>query len=97
MSDQPETIVIIGGGPAGASAATFTARAGLTTVVIDADKGMTRRAWSGTTSGSPRASPDQNWSTTAAPKPSGRVPSGSRARLNRWKGRRRVHRPHRCW
>ena len=45
MSDQPETIVIIGGGPAGASAATFTARAGLTTVVIDADKGMTRRAW----------------------------------------------------
>ena len=47
MSDQPETIVIIGGGPAGASAATFTARAGLTTVVIDADKGMTRRAWVG--------------------------------------------------
>jgi thioredoxin reductase (NADPH) len=47
MSDQPATIVIIGGGPAGASAATFTARAGLTTVVIDADKGMTRRAWVG--------------------------------------------------
>jgi thioredoxin reductase len=37
-------IVIIGGGPAGASAAVFAARAGLTTVVIDADKGMTRRA-----------------------------------------------------
>jgi thioredoxin reductase (NADPH) len=47
MSDQPETVVIIGGGPAGASAATFTARAGLSTVVIDADKGMTRRAWVG--------------------------------------------------
>ena len=27
------------------SAATFTARAGLNTVVVDADKGMTRRAW----------------------------------------------------
>ena len=37
-------VVIIGGGPAGASAAVFTARAGLTTVVIDADKGITRRA-----------------------------------------------------
>jgi thioredoxin reductase (NADPH) len=37
-------VVIVGGGPAGASAATFTARAGLRTVVIDADKGMTRRA-----------------------------------------------------
>jgi len=47
MSDQPEAIVIIGGGPAGASAATFTARADLMTVVIDADKGMTRRAWVG--------------------------------------------------
>jgi thioredoxin reductase len=45
MSDQPDNVVIIGGGPAGASAATFTARAGLPTVVIDADKGMTRRAW----------------------------------------------------
>ena len=45
MSDQPSSVVIIGGGPAGASAAIFTARAGLPTVVIDADKGMTRRAW----------------------------------------------------
>ncbi|HEX7131701.1 MAG TPA: FAD-dependent oxidoreductase [Iamia sp.] len=44
MSDEQTDVVIIGGGPAGASAATFTARAGLTTVVIDADKGMTRRA-----------------------------------------------------
>jgi len=40
MSD----VLIIGGGPAGASAATFTARAGLSTIVIDDDKGMTRRA-----------------------------------------------------
>jgi thioredoxin reductase (NADPH) len=44
-TDQPRSIVIIGGGPAGASAAIFTARAGVPTVVIDADKGMTRRAW----------------------------------------------------
>jgi thioredoxin reductase len=45
MSDQPSSVVVIGGGPAGASAAIFTARAELPTVVIDADKGMTRRAW----------------------------------------------------
>jgi thioredoxin reductase len=37
-------VAIVGGGPAGASAATFTARAGLQTVIIDADTGMTRRA-----------------------------------------------------
>lgn len=37
-------LVIIGGGPAGASAAVFAARAGLSTVVVDADKGVTRRA-----------------------------------------------------
>lgn len=37
-------LLIIGGGPAGASAAVFAARAGLNTVVIDNDKGMTRRA-----------------------------------------------------
>jgi thioredoxin reductase (NADPH) len=37
-------VAIVGGGPAGASAATFTARAGLETVLIDADTGMTRRA-----------------------------------------------------
>lgn len=45
MTDQPSSVVIIGGGPAGASAAIFTARAEFATVVIDADKGMTRRAW----------------------------------------------------
>jgi len=44
MATQSFDVVIIGGGPAGASAATFTARAGLTTAVIDADKGITRRA-----------------------------------------------------
>ena len=32
-------VAIVGGGPAGASAATFTARAGLQTIVIDADAG----------------------------------------------------------
>jgi thioredoxin reductase (NADPH) len=37
-------VAIVGGGPAGASAATFTARARLQTVLIDADAGMTRRA-----------------------------------------------------
>lgn len=37
-------VAIVGGGPAGASAATFTARAGLQTLLIDADQGMTRRA-----------------------------------------------------
>lgn len=38
-------IAIIGAGPAGASAAIFTAKAGKKTVVIDNDKGVTRRAW----------------------------------------------------
>jgi thioredoxin reductase len=37
-------LAIVGGGPAGASAATFASRAGLQTIVLDADKGMTRRA-----------------------------------------------------
>jgi thioredoxin reductase (NADPH) len=38
-------IVIIGAGPAGSSAALFAAKAGKKTVVIDSDKGMTKRAW----------------------------------------------------
>jgi thioredoxin reductase len=37
-------VAVVGGGPAGASAATFTARAGLQTLLVDADQGMTRRA-----------------------------------------------------
>jgi thioredoxin reductase len=37
-------LAIVGGGSAGASAATFTGHAGLQTVVLDGDKGMTRRA-----------------------------------------------------
>ena len=37
-------LAIVGGGSAGASAATFAGRAGLQTVVVDGDKGMTRRA-----------------------------------------------------
>jgi thioredoxin reductase (NADPH) len=37
-------LAIVGGGSAGASAATFAGRAGLQTIVVDGDKGMTRRA-----------------------------------------------------
>jgi len=37
-------LVIVGSGPAGASAATFAGHAGLQTVVLDIDRGMTRRA-----------------------------------------------------
>lgn len=38
-------IAIIGAGPAGASAALFTARAKKGTILFDSDQGMTRRAW----------------------------------------------------
>lgn len=38
-------IAIIGAGPAGASAGIFAAKAGKKTLVLDNDKGMTRRAW----------------------------------------------------
>jgi thioredoxin reductase len=38
-------IAIIGAGPAGASAAIFTAKAGKKTLLIDNDKSMTKRAW----------------------------------------------------
>lgn len=38
-------VAIIGAGPAGASAALFTAKAGKKTLLIDNDKGMTRRGW----------------------------------------------------
>jgi len=44
MSDETQDVAIIGGGPAGASAAIFAARAGLRVVVVDADRGITRRA-----------------------------------------------------
>lgn len=37
--------IIIGGGPAGASAAVFLARAKQSTLVVDADQGITRMAW----------------------------------------------------
>ncbi|MBD2847148.1 FAD-dependent monooxygenase [Paenibacillus sp. IB182496] len=38
-------VIIIGAGPAGASAALFTAKAGKETVVIDSDQSITKRAW----------------------------------------------------
>lgn len=38
-------VVIVGAGPAGGSAALFTAKAGKKTLVIDNDKGVTKRAW----------------------------------------------------
>jgi thioredoxin reductase (NADPH) len=38
-------VVIVGAGPAGASAAIFTAKAGKSTLVIDNDKSVTKRAW----------------------------------------------------
>ncbi|QQE73652.1 FAD-dependent oxidoreductase [Brevibacillus composti] len=38
-------IAIIGAGPAGASAALFAAKAGKSTLLVDSDKGMTKRAW----------------------------------------------------
>lgn len=38
-------ILIIGAGPAGGSAAVFAAKSGKKTLVIDNDKGVTKRAW----------------------------------------------------
>ena len=38
-------VAIIGGGPAGASAALFTAKAGKKTLVVDNNQSVTRRAW----------------------------------------------------
>ncbi|GGE39801.1 thioredoxin reductase [Pullulanibacillus camelliae] len=38
-------VVIIGGGPAGQSAALFTSKAGKATLIIDDAKGLTQKAW----------------------------------------------------
>jgi len=38
-------IIVVGSGPAGASAAIFTAKAGKKTLIIDNDKSVTKRAW----------------------------------------------------
>lgn len=38
-------VIIIGAGPAGGSAALFTAKAGKKTLIIDNDKSITKRAW----------------------------------------------------
>lgn len=38
-------VAVVGGGVAGGSAAIFLAKAGLKTLVVDNDKGQTRRAW----------------------------------------------------
>ncbi|WP_449619609.1 FAD-dependent oxidoreductase [Robertmurraya sp. Marseille-Q9965] len=38
-------VVIVGAGPAGASAGIFTAKAGKKTLILDNDKSVTKRAW----------------------------------------------------
>ena len=38
-------IIIVGAGPAGASAALYTAKAGKKTLLIDSDQSVTKRAW----------------------------------------------------
>lgn len=38
-------IAVVGGGPAGASAAIFSAKAGMRTLLLDNDRSVTRRAW----------------------------------------------------
>lgn len=38
-------VIIVGAGPAGGSAALFTAKAGKRTLIVDNDKGVTKRAW----------------------------------------------------
>lgn len=42
---QQADVVIIGGGPAGASAATFIAKAGYRVIVIDNGQSITKKAW----------------------------------------------------
>ncbi|HET7579996.1 MAG TPA: FAD-dependent oxidoreductase [Bacillales bacterium] len=38
-------VIIVGGGPAGQSAAIFTSKAGKNTLILDDEKGLTQRAW----------------------------------------------------
>lgn len=38
-------VIIVGGGPAGQSAAIFTGKAGKRTLILDDEKGLTQRAW----------------------------------------------------
>lgn len=45
IGDMQYDVAVVGGGVAGGSAAIFLAKAGLKTLVIDNDKGQTRRAW----------------------------------------------------
>lgn len=49
-------VIIIGAGPAGASAALFTAKANKKTLLLDNDKGMTKRAWMDNHYGAPAIS-----------------------------------------
>jgi thioredoxin reductase (NADPH) len=52
-------VVIIGAGPAGGSAAIFSAKAGKKTVVLDSNKSVTKRAWMENHYGAPAiAGPD---------------------------------------
>lgn len=45
MVNKMYDIIIIGAGPSGASAALFTAKAGKSTLILDNDKSVTKRAW----------------------------------------------------
>lgn len=49
-------ILIVGAGPAGGSAAIFAAKSGKKTLVIDNDKGVTKRAWMENHYGAPEIS-----------------------------------------